>query len=129
MLLALIGLPSCSDEDNKLSTSGQISFYGEKYPLEQGAIYHDNNHTVLAVTDYIFEDRYQGVDGEQIDQVKGFTAEMKGEQTGNFLIGLYEHGFVLSDLTKDARGNGACICLRIASPETDKIAPGKYTYR
>ena len=107
MLLALIGLPSCSDEDNELSATGRISFYGENYLLEQGAIYHDNNHTVIAVTDYTFEDRYQG---------EGFSAEVKGKQTGNFLIGLYEQGFVLSDLTKDARGSGACICLRVASP-------------
>ena len=128
MLLALIGLPSCSDEDNELSASGQISFYGENYLLGQGAIYHDNNHTVIAVTDYIFEDHYQGEDGEKADQVKGFSAEVKGKQTGNFLIGLYEHGFVLSDLTKDARGNGACVCFRVASPEVDRIVPGKYTY-
>lgn len=127
-LLALIGLSSCSDEDNKLSTTGQISFYGENYLLEQGAIYHDNNHTVITVSDYLFEDRYLGENGEQTDQVKGFSAEIKEKQTGNFLIGLYEHGFVLSDLTKDARGNEACICLRIASPEIDKLVPGKYTY-
>ena len=127
-LLALIGLSSCSDEDNKLSTTGQISFYGENYLLEQGAIYHDNNHTVITVSDYLFEDRYLGENGEQTDQVKGFSAEIKEKQTGNFLIGLYEHGFVLSDLTKDARGNGAWICLRIASPEIDKLVPGKYTY-
>ena len=76
-LLALIGLSSCSDEDNKLSTTGQISFYGENYLLEQGAIYHDNNHTVIAVSDYLFEDRYQGENGEQTDQVKGFSAEVK----------------------------------------------------
>ena len=128
MLLALIGLPSCSDEDNERSATGRISFYGENYLLEQGAIYHDNNHSVIAVTDYTFEDRYQGEDGEKVDQVKGFSAEVKGKQTGNFLIGLYEHGFVLSDLTKDARGSGACICLRVASPEVDRIVPGKYTY-
>ena len=72
-LLALIGLSSCSDEDNKLSTTGQISFYGENYLLEQGAIYHDNNHTVITVSDYLFEDRYLGENGEQTDQVKGFT--------------------------------------------------------
>ena len=128
MLLALIGLPSCSDEDNERSATGRISFYGENYLLEQGAIYHDNNHSVIAVTDYTFEDRYQGEDGEKVDQVKGFSAEVKGKQTGNFLIGLYEHGFVLSDLTKDARGSGACICLRVASPEVDRIVPGKYAY-
>lgn len=34
-------------------------------PLEQGAIYHDNNHTVIAVSDYTFEDRYQGKDGSK----------------------------------------------------------------
>lgn len=44
-LLALIGLSSCSDEDNKLSTTGQISFYGENYLLEQGAIYHGTTIT------------------------------------------------------------------------------------
>lgn len=60
MLLALIGLPSCSDEDNKRSATGRISFYGENYLLEQGAIYHDNNHSVIAVTDYTFEDRLKG---------------------------------------------------------------------
>ena len=128
MLLALTCCPSCSDKDNELSTTSRISFYGETYPLEQGAIYHDNNHTVIAVSDYTFEDRYQGKDGEQTDLIKGFSAEVKEKQTGNVLIGLYQHGFVLSDLTKDARGNGACICLRLASPETDKIAMGKYTY-
>jgi len=80
MLLALIGLPSCSDEDNELSATGRISFYGENYLLEQGAIYHDNNHTVIAVTDYTFEDRYQGEDGEKVDQVKGFSAEVTDGQ-------------------------------------------------
>lgn len=120
MLLALTCCPSCSDKDNELSTTSRISFYGETYPLEQGAIYHDNNHTVIAVSDYTFEDRYQGKDGEQTDLIKGFSAEVKEKQTGNFLIGLYQHGFVLSDLTKDARGNGACICLRLASRKQTK---------
>ncbi len=128
MLLALTGSASCSDDDNGLTSTGQISFYGENYLLEQGAIYHDNDHTVISVEDYVFEDRYQGENGEQTDRVKGFTATVKNEQTGNFMIGLYEHGFVLSELTKDARGNGACICLRIASSETEQIVPGKYTY-
>lgn len=128
VFVAMIVLLSCSDDDKELSTNGRISFYGENYSLELGAVYHDNNHSVIAVEDYIFEDRYQGEDGEQTDQIKGFCAEVKDKQTGNFLIGLYEQGFVLSDLTKDARGSGACICLRIASPETDKIASGKYIY-
>ena len=120
-------MSSCSDEDNKLSTTGQISFYGENYLLEQGAIYHDNNHRDCRLR-LPLRRSLSGKNGEQTDQVKGFSAEVKEKQTGNFLIGLYEHGFVLSDLTKDARGNGACICLRIASPEIDKLVPGKYTY-
>lgn len=128
LLLAWIGLPSCSDEGGGIEALGQISFYGENYLLEQGAIYHDNNHFVLDVKDYIFEDRYQGENGEQVDQVKGFSAEIQNKRTGNFLIGLYEQGLTLSELTKDARGKGACICLRIASPDTSKIVPGKYTY-
>ena len=83
MLLALIGLPSCSDEDNELSATGRISFYGENYLLEQGAIYHDNNHTVIAVTDYTFEDRYQGEDGEKVDQVKmWYIRRMRYKITG-----------------------------------------------
>ena len=86
MLLALTCCPSCSDKDNELSTTSRISFYGETYPLEQGAIYHDNNHTVIAVSDYTFEDRYQGKDGEQTDLIEGFSAEVKEKQTGNFLI-------------------------------------------
>lgn len=127
LLLAAIGLFSCSEEDNKSTAAGWASFYGEKYPLGVGAIYHDNNHSVIAVTDYTFEDRYQGEEGEQVDKVEGFSADVKDGQTGNFLIGLYEQGFIVSDLTQDARGKGACVCLRIASPETDKIVPGKYT--
>ena len=126
-MLILIGL-SCSDNDKKLSNRGRISFYGETFPLEQGAIYHGNNHFVAAIEDYTFEDRYEGEEGEQIDQVKGYTAEVTEKQTGNFLIGLYEDRFVISELTQSANGQGACICIYLASPEPDKIAPGKYTY-
>ena len=118
---------SCSDDDD-IGKAGDISFYGESYSLVQGAVYHDNNHTVIAVEDYVFEDSYE-VDGKvQTDAVEGFTAEMKNGQTGNFLVGLYEEGIVLSDLTQDARGSGAAICLRLASPETERIVPGKYTF-
>lgn len=127
MLLAMVVCFSCSENDDG-TIAGEISFYGEKYLLEQGAIYHDNNHDVIAVEDYVFEDRYLFEGEERIDEVKGFTVEIKDKQTGNFLIGLYEQGFVLSDLTKDARGEGACICLRLASPETDRLVPGKYVY-
>ena len=118
---------SCSDDDD-IGKAGDISFYGETYSLEQGAIYHDNNHAVIAVEDYVFEDSYVVEGKTQTDKVEGFTAEIKNGQTGNFLIGLYEPGFVLSDLTSDARGNGACICLRLASPETERLVPGKYTF-
>lgn len=118
---------SCSDDDDG-GKAGDISFYGETYSLEQGAIYHDNNHAVIAVEDYVFEDSYVVEGKTQTDKVEGFTAEIKNGQTGNFLIGLYEPGFVLSDLTNDARGNGACICLRLASPETERLVPGKYIF-
>ncbi len=33
MLLALTGSASCSDDDNGLTSTGQISFYGENYLL------------------------------------------------------------------------------------------------
>lgn len=126
--LALVGFSSCSDDDNGPVAAGRISFYGDAYPLGVGAIYHDDNHTVIAVTDYTFVDRYEGENGGQVDEVKGFSAEVKKEQTGNFLVALYEPGFILNDLTKDARGSGAAIWLRLASPETDRLVPGKYTY-
>lgn len=127
-LFALLACLSCSDDGDGNGNAGDISFYGETYSLSQGAIYHDNNHTVIAVEDYVFEDRYEWEGEEHVDQVEGFTAEVKDGQTGNFLVGLYEDGFKLSDLTQDARGSGACICLRLASPETERIVPGKYTY-
>lgn len=127
MLLFCIGCFSCSEDDDG-EMVGEISLYGEKYALEKGAIYHDNNHTVLAVKDYVFEDRYMFEEMERVDEVSGFTAEIKEEQTGNFLLGLYEGGFIISDLTQDARGEGACVCLRLASPETDRLVPGKYVY-
>ena len=126
-MIILLGLFSCSDND-EIDRSNQIQLYGESYLLEKGAIYHDNNHTVIAINDYTFEDRYQGANGEQVDRISGFSAEVKEEQTGNFLIGLYEGSFIISDITNDARGSGACICLRIASPDPDKIVAGKYTY-
>ena len=118
---------SCSDDDD-IGKAGDISFYGETYSLEQGAIYHDNNHAVIAVEDYVFEDSYVVEGKTQTDRIEGFTAEIKNGQTGNFLIGLYEGGIVLSDLTQDARGKGAAICLRLASPETERIVPGKYIF-
>ena len=122
------GFSSCSDTGDEPSNIGSVRFYGESYPLEQGAIYHDNNHSVIETREYVFEDIYQYAGTTQKDLVKGFTAEMKNGQTGNFLLGLYESGFRLSELTKDARGSGACVCLRLASPETDRIVPGKYTF-
>lgn len=127
-LFALLACLSCSDDGDGNGNAGDISFYGETYSLEQGAIYHDNNHAVIAVEDYVFEDSYVVEGKTQTDKVEGFAAEIKNGQTGNFLIGLYEPGFVLSDLTNDARGNGACICLRLASPETERLVPGKYTF-
>lgn len=127
-LFALLACLSCSDDGDGNGNAGDISFYGETYSLSQGAIYHDNNHTVIAVEDYVFEDRYEWEGEEHVDQVEGFTAEVKNEQTGNFLVGLYEDGFKLSDLTQDARGSGACICLRFASQDTGRLVPGTYTY-
>lgn len=127
-LFALLACLSCSDDGDGNGNAGDISFYGETYSLSQGAIYHDNNHTVIAVEDYVFEDRYEWEGEEHVDQVKGFTAEVKDGQTGNFLVGLYEDGFKLSDLTQDAKGSGACICLRFASQDTGRLVPGTYTY-
>ena len=123
-MIILLGLFSCSDND-EIDRSNQIQLYGESYLLEKGAIYHDNNHTVIAINDYTFEDRYQGANGEQVDRISGFSAEVKEEQTGNFLIGLYEGSFIISDITNDARGSGACICLRIASPDPDKLVESR----
>lgn len=127
-LFALLACFSCSDDGDGNGNSGDISFYGETYSLSQGAIYHDNNHTVIAVEDYVFEDHWQDDQGSHVDTLQGFTAEVQQEQTGNFLIGLYEDTFIVSDLTQDARGQGACVCFRIASPEVDRIVPGKYTF-
>ncbi len=128
MLLAGAILYSCSDDEHGYSADRQVSFYGEVYSLGTGAIYHDNNHTVIAVEDYVFEDRYE-VDGtEKIDLIEGTAAKVGARQTGNFLLGLYEDSFVVSDYTQDARGEGACVCLRVASSEIDQLVPGKYTY-
>lgn len=127
MLLYGIGSSACSDDDEG-TIAGSISFYGEEFLLEQGAVYRDNNHAVIAVEDYVFEDSYETENGLKKDDVKGFCAAMTDGQTGNFLVGLYEHGFVLSDVTKGARGSGACICLRLASPDVEKLVPGKYVY-
>ena len=62
-MIILLGLFSCSNND-EIDRSNQIQLYGESYLLEKGAIYHDNNHTVIAINDYTFEDRYQGANGE-----------------------------------------------------------------
>lgn len=127
MLLYSIGFGACSD-DEEGTVAGNISFYGEEFLLEQGAVYRDNNHAVIAVEDYVFEDSYETEAGLKKDEVEGFCAAMTDGQTGNFLVGLYEQGFVLNDETKDARGGGACICLRLASPDVEKMLPGKYIY-
>ncbi|MFR4039546.1 MAG: hypothetical protein ACLTZT_18760 [Butyricimonas faecalis] len=52
-MIILLGLFSCSDND-EIDRSNQIQLYGESYLLEKGAIYHDNNHTVIAINDYTF---------------------------------------------------------------------------
>lgn len=126
LLMALVVFASCSDDDT--GTLGKVSFYGVPYQLSQGAVYHDNNHTVVEVTDYVFEDRYQGENGEQVDRVQGFATNFnKEEETGNFLVGLYEDSFVLSDMNQEARGKGAAVWFRIASSDFTKLEPGKYT--
>ena len=126
-MLALGCLFACSD-DGDVNYSNRIQMYGETYALEQAAVYHDNNHTVIAVNDYDYVDEYEWQDVAYMDVVKGFTAEVKEQQTGNFLVSLYEEGFVVSDITEKAVGEGACVSLRLASPDTAVLEPGVYVY-
>lgn len=126
-MFILCGLLACSDEE-KAGGANQMRVYGESYQLERGVVYHDNNHSVISVSDYYFADRYEWQGSDFVDTVKGFSAEVREKQTGNFLIGLYEDGFEVSDLVEGVVGEGACVCLRLASPDTSELQPGVYTF-
>ncbi len=118
---------SCSD-DETITHSGTLSLYGEKYSLQQGGIWQDDNNLVIRAEDYVFVDRYRLNDQDYSDTVRGFTAQVEQRQTGNFILCLYEESFRISETLQSAKGNGACIGFHLSSPETDRLSPGKYTY-
>lgn len=129
-------LYACSDGDT-LDSSNVLSLYGKGYDLEQGVIWHGEHNLVTSAGEYVFEDHYE-VDGEpQTDKITGFTTEIKGTQTGNFMLCLYEPGFTIDDFFMNngadktllgARGQGACISLHLSSPDTGSLKAGKYVF-
>lgn len=129
-IIPLLGMlcPACSSNDGGLDQSKLLTIYGEEYELEQAVLWKDDNHTVSLQEDYVFEDHYQTSAGEKTDSVKGFMTTLKDYQTGNFMLGLYETGFVINEVLYKAQGQGACVWLQLASPETSELSPGKYIF-
>ena len=46
---------------------------------------------------------------EKEDSVYFFAANIKNEQTGNFILSMYEEGIVVHEELQSAFGRGACI--------------------
>lgn len=129
-IIPLLGLlcPACSSDGDGMDRSKLLTIYGEEYALGEAVIWKDDNHTVVFQEEYVFEDHYPTDGGEKTDTVKGFMTEVKDYRTGNFMLGLYETGFVINDVLYKAQGEGACLCLQLASPDTAELKPGKYIF-
>lgn len=129
-IIPLLGMlcPACSSEEESPDRSKLLTIYGQEYALEQAAIWKDNHHTVSVQKDYVFEDRYLTGEGEKTDSVKGFMTDLKDYRTGNFMLALYETGLVVNEVLYKAQGEGACVCLQLASPDTAELKPGKYVF-
>lgn len=130
VVLALLGLGSCSDEDNgKENSNCQLRVYGLQYTLETGVVWKSNKNVTLIKEPYVFYDIYTDDNGnEQHDKVEGFAYGSEEVETGNFMLSLYADGLTFMPEIEGVAGKGACICFHLASPDVERFVPGKYVY-
>lgn len=111
-----------------MSPDRTIRLYGRSYHLQSGVIWRSNPNTVVSSVPYVYEDVYEK-GGEQVtDRVEGFRAGDDRTETGNFMLSLYEEGLYYHEGLEKAQGEAACICFHLASPETERLVPGKYVF-
>ena len=98
-------LASCSDNEFK-GHEQSFSVYGQQYDIGEVVLWHSNNSTVVSQYDSCWVDKYTffsnpyNMDASMIekeDSVYFFAANIKNEQTGNFILSMYEEGIVVHE--------------------------------
>lgn len=121
---------ACSDKDDgTVTTSSVLHVYGQNYNLNSGVIWKNNRNVMISTVPYVYKDTYINEEGQQqTDEITGYSAGRDRQETGNFMLSLYEPGLVFDNNLESITGRGACICFHLSSPDTEKLIPGKYTF-
>ena len=114
-------LASCSDNEFK-GHEQSFSVYGQQYDIGEVVLWHSNNSTVVSQYDSCWVDKYKE------DSVYFFAANIKNEQTGNFILSMYEEGIVVHEELQSAFGRGACVSLHLHSSDTENLKSGTYHF-
>lgn len=128
MLLALLCFWSCSESDDGIDPSATLQIYGRQYNLASGVLWKNNPKMVTVSEPYVYKDTYIKSGQEVTDEITGFTAGSERQEIGDFMLSLYEDGLIFNQELKETKGRAACICFHFISPETDRLAAGKYIY-
>ncbi len=129
MLWTLSCFWACSDKDDGISPRGMLQIYGRSYDLTSGVIWQNNPNIVTSTVPYVWEDKYVDDGGNEVsDRIEGFETGDERVETGNFLLSLYEEGLVFNEVLETAKGKAACICFHLASPDINRLVPGKYVF-
>ena len=129
-------LASCSDNEFK-GHEQSFSVYGQQYDIGEVVLWHSNNSTVVSQYDSCWVDKYTffsnpyNMDASMIekeDSVYFFAANIKNEQTGNFILSMYEEGIVVHEELQSAFGRGACVSLHLHSSDTENLKSGTYHF-
>ena len=127
---------SCSDNEFK-GHEQAFSVYGQQYDIGEVVLWHSNNSTVVSQYDSCWVDKYTffsdpyNMDASMIekeDSVYFFTANIENEQTGNFVLSMYEEGIVVHEELQSAFGRGACVSLHLHSSDAENLKSGTYHF-
>lgn len=121
---------ACSDKDDGTDmTTSVLQVYGQNYNLNSGVIWKNNRNVMISTVPYVYQDTYINEEGQQqTDEVIGYSAGKDREETGNFMLSLYEPGLVFDNNLESVTGQGACVCFHLSSSDIEQLTFGKYTF-
>lgn len=128
-LLTSVLFFSCEKKDSELDLSSSMKIYGTDIPISYGVIWESNKNILLQKVEYIWQDKYLDDLGVEItDNVVGYFRSNEKVETGNFVLALYGDGMSFIPHLALTKGEGAVVCLHLASPDITQLMPGKYKF-
>ncbi|MCT4586811.1 MAG: hypothetical protein N4A71_03255 [Carboxylicivirga sp.] len=135
--LTTIIFSACEKDDDdgvkEIDPNKMISVHGLEFNLEMGILYRHNNIRVVDRVDYTWYDEYifENENGDLVnysDPIDAYASNGITGRSGSYMIALYEEGVKYEPHTERKFGNGAVVCLQMASGNTEKLEPGTYQY-